>query len=232
MFIHTIIYYEILRSTADEIAEHSILTNMNKELEKLVRIMVHGKTLKTVRIIEAFRIMDRKDFVPNEYEKESYNDYPLPIGYEQTISQPSTVAFMLELLNPRMGERILDVGSGSGWTTALIAHLVGNTGAVWGVEKIPELVIFGKENISTYNFSHAHIEQAGEKLGLSQHAPFDKILVSAESDKIPDELMAQLKIGGVMVIPVKDTVYKIIKISEKEKRIEKFEGFIFVPLKY
>lgn len=205
---------------------------MNEELERLVRIMIQKKVLKTSEIIESFKAIDRKDFVLEEYEKEAYGDYPLPIGYEQTISQPSTVAFMLELLNPHMGERILDVGSGSGWTTALIANIVGNTGAVWGVERIPELVAFGIENIKKCNVLSTRIEQAGNELGLPQHAPFDKILVSAESNEIPDELMAQLKIGGTMVIPVKDTVYKITKTSEKDRNIEKFEGFIFVPLKY
>lgn len=170
--------------------------------------------------------VDRKDFVLKEYESEAYEDYPLPIGFGQTISQPSTVFFMLKLLNPKKGEKILDVGSGSGWTTALLAEAVGEKGKVFGIEKIPELVEFGKNNISKYNFNNVQILEAGKELGLSKEAPFDKILVSASAKEIPQELMDQLKDKGIMVIPVGNDILKI----QKKGKIEKYEGFVFVPL--
>lgn len=188
------------------------------------------KILKTKRIIEAFQKVDRKDFVLPEYYDEAYGDYPLPIRSGQTISQPTTVAIMLEMLNPKKGDQILDLGSGSGWTTALLAYIVGPEGKVWGVEIIPELVTFGQSNLSKYSFPWARILLAGKKLGLSKEAPFSKILVSASAKELPDELVSQLKNGGTMVIPVLDTLYKVHKLSDGKVKIQSLPGFSFVPL--
>ena len=201
---------------------------MNKDA--LIEKLIADKMLKSEEIIEAFRRIDRADFVPEEYGDEAYGDYPLPIGRGQTISQPSTVAFMLELLRPVEGDRILDVGSGSGWTTALLAQIVGSKGRVWGLELLPELAKFGSENLAKYDFSNAKIQQAGEIVGLPGEAPFDKILVSAAGQEIPKELINQLKVGGRMVIPVQNSVWKIDKISKAKVDKQEFPGFVFVPL--
>lgn len=174
--------------------------------------------------------INRKDFVLKEYEKEAYYDYPLPIGYGQTISQPSTVYFMLKLLNPKKGEKILDLGSGSGWTTALLANAVGEKGSVFGVEKISELVLMGRKNTAKYNFNNVKIFKAKKIIGLKKESPFDKILVSASAKEIPQELIKQLKIKGIMVIPVENDILRIEKISENDIKIEKYNGFVFVPL--
>lgn len=179
---------------------------------------------RTPRIIEAFRAIDRKDFVATEYWDEAYADHPLPIGHGQTISQPYTVAYMLELLRPERGDRVLDVGSGSGWTTALLANIVGPDGRVWGTEIIPELVEFGRANLIKYNFKNATIERAAG-LGLPEHAPYDKILVSASADELPGEFMNQLAPDGTMVIPIKTSVWKITHTEREEH-----PGFAFVPL--
>ena len=159
-----------------------------------------------------------------EYSDEAYGDYPLPIGHGQTISQPYTVAYMLELLQPERGDRVLDVGSGSGWTAALLASIVGPDGRVWGTEIIPELVEFGRANLAKYNFKNATIERAAG-LGLPEHAPYDKILVSAAADDVPDSLLDQLAPGGIMVIPIKTSVWKITHTEREEH-----PGFAFVPL--
>jgi protein-L-isoaspartate(D-aspartate) O-methyltransferase len=188
------------------------------------------KILKTKQIIEAFQKVDRKDFVLPEYYDEAYGDYPLPIGFGQTISQPTTVAIMLEFLSPKKNEKILDVGSGSGWTTALLAHIVGTEGKVRGVEIIPELVIFGRHNLSKYGFPWARILPAGKEIGLPEEAPFDKIMVSASAKELPDKLVSQLKKGGTMVIPVLDTLYKVRKLSDGKLKIQSLPGFSFVPL--
>lgn len=188
------------------------------------------KVLWSRELKDAFYAIDRKDFVPKEYSNEAYEDYPLPIGYGQTISQPTTVAFMLELLAPKKREKILDIGTGSGWTTALLSHIVGSEGEVFGVEIIPELVELGRKNIEKYNFKHTKILLAdSEKIGYSIEAPFDKILVSASAESMPEELIEQLKDGGIMVIPIKDSVWQIKKIGNKIN-IKKFIGFTFVPL--
>jgi len=104
---------------------------------------VSNKTLQTPALIEAFQHVDRRDFVAPDYVDQAYLDRPLPIGHAQTISQPTTVAMMLELLQPQAGQEILDIGSGSGWTTALLGHVVGKDGSVLGLELLPKLVGFG-----------------------------------------------------------------------------------------
>lgn len=195
-------------------------------IKELIRIGV----LRTPSIIVAFEHVDRKDFVPLERRVFSYQDDALAIGYGQTISQPLTVVFMLELLAPQKGEKILDLGSGSGWTTALLADVVGPSGMVAGVERIPELVTFGKENLAKYNYGQAKIAKAGDELGFSEEAPFDRILVSAAAAKLPRPLVDQLKVGGVMVIPVGNAIQKVTKLSGEEVAIETYEGFEFVPL--
>ncbi|MFA6338868.1 MAG: protein-L-isoaspartate O-methyltransferase [Candidatus Paceibacterota bacterium] len=189
-----------------------------------------SKVFENQLIEEAFTKIDRADFVPEDYNIEAYEDYPLPIGYDQTISQPTTTAFMLELLDPKPGEKILDVGSGSGFTTALLAQIVGKKGEVWGVEIIPELVEISKQSIVKYNLPQAHIELT-KKMGRAEKAPFDKILVSASAKELPGELINQLKVGGIMVIPVEETIYKIKKTEKGFEEEKDFPGFLFVPLR-
>jgi protein-L-isoaspartate(D-aspartate) O-methyltransferase len=126
----------------------------------------------------------------------------------------------------------LDIGSGSGWTTALLCYIVGNKGSVTGVERVDTLVEQGRKNLSKFHFnSHCHIEKAGDKLGLPGQQ-FDRILVSASADETPEELFLQLKIGGILVIPIRESIFKFTKVSETEIDEEEFYGFVFVPLIY
>ncbi len=199
-------------------------------MEDLIRELKQLGVLRSKIIIEAFQKVDRKDFVTLEYIEFVYENEPLPIGHGQTISQPYTVAFMLELLESREGQKILDVGSGSGWTTALLAHIVGPKGRVYGTELIPELVDFGKRNLANYHFPKASIEQAGDVVGLPQKAPFDRILVSAAATTLPQELVGQLAPDGILIIPVGNDIIKVKKTSGKDIKKETFPGFIFVPL--
>lgn len=203
---------------------------MQTKYEKLINTLIERDVLETDLIINAFREIDRKDFILREYDSEAYEDYALPIGHKQTISQPFTVAFMFELLKPQVGEKILDIGSGSGWTTALLSHIVGKGGNVWGVEIVPELVDLGKSNLKKYHFSYAHIVQATDELGLPQHGPYDRILVSAAGIEVPEKIVKQLKVGGVLVIPVENAIWKVKSTSKGNVEIEKYEGFSFVPL--
>lgn len=194
--------------------------------------------LKTEKIISAFRHIRHKDFVLEEYKMGADINSPLPIGFGQTISQPLTVAFMIELLYPQSGNKILDIGSGSGWTTALLAEIVGEKGRVYGMEIIKELEEFSKKNISKYNFIKKGIVKLVNKdgyEGLPEYAPFDRIIVSAASKKIPQKLINQLKVGGRMVLPIglknnlQDiTLIKKNSITNLEKKI--YPGFVFVPL--
>ena len=122
-------------------------------MENLIQQLIRNGTLHSEDIISAFRKTDRIDFVPEESKTVAHDDVPIHIGYQQTISQPSTVAFMLELLGVLHGEKVLDIGSGSGWTTALLAQIVGERGEVTGLERVEELVEFGKNNITKYKIN-------------------------------------------------------------------------------
>jgi protein-L-isoaspartate(D-aspartate) O-methyltransferase len=198
--------------------------------DELVNCLVSARTLSKPSIIAAFQVVDRKCFVWPDMSSLAYADYPLDIGYKATISQPTTVAFMLEKLVPKAGDKILDIGSGSGWTTALLAYIVGEKGAVHGVEIVPELVEFGSNNLKKYPFSHATIVQAGQKLGLERKAPFDKILVSASTGQLPEEIITQLAVDGTLVIPIREDIWQVHKISATQHSISKYPGFLFVPL--
>lgn len=201
-------------------------------LEKLVNSMIFSGMLKTPHIIDAFTAIDRRYFIPVEYADFTYIDAPLGIGNAQTISQPSTVAFMLEQLDVHKGHKVLDIGSGSGWTTALLCHIVGEEGSVLGLERIDALVEQGRENLARFNSDgRCRIQKAKKVLGMPGEQ-YDRILVSASADEIPQELFSQLNIGGILVIPVQESIFKFEKIAPDEIKEEEFYGFSFVPLVY
>lgn len=199
-------------------------------LTSLVDHLKNTGVLRTKIIIEAFLAIDRKDFVPSNLEKCSYEDNALSIGFGQTISQPYTVAFMLELLGVRRGDWVLDVGSGSGYATALLAAIAGPQGYVYGVEIIPELVALGQKNLAKYSVKHADIRLSGNTLGLPAEVPFDRILVSASARELPKALIDQLKTGGIMVASIHNEIWKIEKSPDGKLIIEKHPGFAFVSL--
>jgi len=203
-----------------------------QSMQELIDSMILKGMLNTPHMIDAFKEIDRKYFVPESFEEHIYVDAPLPIGNNQTISQPSTVAFMLEKLEPRRGDKVLDIGSGSGWTTSLLCHIVGEKGSVTGLERMDALVEQGKKNLSQFQFGdHCRIQRAGEKLGLPGEQ-FDRILVSASAEQVPEELFSQLNVGGILVIPVGNSIFKFKKISDTSIDREEFYGFVFVPLIY
>lgn len=203
---------------------------MTKEL--LIANLISQGILKTPSIIKAFEMVDRADFVLPEYRNMAYEDHPLPIGFGQTISQPLTVALMLEWLAPKTGEKILDIGCGSGWTTALLASIVGEKGRVIGIERIPELAEFAAQNLSKNLLLQrtSTLVQKDATDGYEKESPFDRILASASAGEIPQAWKEQLKIGGRIVAPVKDSVVVIDKLSRDEHQTTEHYGFAFVPL--
>lgn len=200
--------------------------------ESLIKSLISDGYLKTPRIIDAFRVIDRVNFVLPRYRHEAYGNYPLPLKDGQTISQPLTVAFMLEVLEPKEGEKILDIGSGSGWTTALLAKIVGRKGQVIGIERIPSLCEFGQKNLGKYfDESRAKIICGDGTRGYAEEAPYDKILVGAAASKdIPQAWKDQLKTGGRIVVPLDNSVWLFIKKGKNEWERKEFPGFVFVPL--
>ncbi len=231
------------------LGDKKYITSFMKKLtkENLIKKLIADGYLKTPAIIEAFNAIDRKDFVRaapvngaslaplgrEENINEAYGNYPLAIGFEQTISQPLTVAFMLELLEPKTGEKILDVGAGSGWQTAMLAKIVGEQGKIFAVERIPELKKFAEENISKYEFIEKGIvkilEGDGSK-GLTEEAPYDKIIAAATAEEIPQAWKDQLKMGGRIVAPVGQSIIVLNKTGQNQFTQKQYFGFNFVPL--
>lgn len=184
------------------------------------------------RIAAAFEAMPRVNFLPPAVRSHAGMDAPLPIGHGVTNSQPWTVAYMLRRLAVPPGARVLDVGSGSGWTTALLAHLTGPTGSVVGVEVIPELVEFGRRNVAAFDLPWARIEPAESGvLGLPDAGPFDRILVSADPGAIPVQLERQLAVGGRMVLPASGVMWTVTRDDTGWQRVpDPDHRFSFVPL--
>ncbi len=179
----------------------------------------------------AFDAVPRELFLPAALRSRAHMDHPLPLGHGQTNSQPSTVLAMLELLDVRPGHRVLDVGAGSGWTTALLAHLVGPGGRVVGVERIAHLALGARIALADAGAGpQASVRVATPGvLGAPDQAPFDRILVSAEADRVPPALVRQLGPGGIMVIPT-DTFMTRVSRSPDGVRITRHGRYSFVPL--
>lgn len=196
-------------------------------------------TTTLARVKAAFAAVPRPGFLPDARRDEAGHDLPLPIGHGQTNSQPTTVSNMLVLLDVPPGAHVLDVGSGSGWTTALLAHLAGPAGTVLGLEIVPELRDMGAGNLALAtdatpqadDFAPADIRLADpDVLGSPADGPFDRILVSAEPHTLPPQLVEQLAPGGVMVIPVAGVMLRVARDETGDVRTTRHGYYRFVPL--
>ncbi len=182
------------------------------------------------RVAAAMEAVPRSSFLPRAQVPYASRDAPLPIGHGQTNSQPTTVRHMLELLEVREGDRVLDVGAGSGWTTALVGWLTGPRGSVTGVERVPELVTAGAANVAAAGMPWACVVAADPGvLGKPSGAPYDRILVSAAPERLPDELLAQVAPAGVMVIPVAGRMLRV-DATPQGPVVQEQGWYRFVPL--
>jgi len=172
----------------------------------------------------------RENFLPPDVRHLADADHPVMIGWNATNSQPSTVARMLALLDVQPGDRVLDVGSGSGWTTAILSTLAGEEGTVIGVELVPQLVSYGRERLAETE-ARAEIREAiPGTLGLPEEAPFDRILVSAQASTVPTQLEAQLAEGGRLVVPIAGLMTVVDMREGAPHRREDAGIYSFVPL--
>ncbi len=182
-----------------------------------------------LRLSAAFQSAPRAFFLPADQKRFAQVDAPLPIGFGVTNSQPTTVANMLSLLEVRGGQKVLDVGSGSGWTSALLSELVGQEGEVLAVERVPELVTRSSQILE--DWSNVRVFEATPGVfGLPDQGPFDRILVSAMAEELPGGLVDQLAPGGLMVIPVASRMLRVEKKSSGQVSVTSHGLYSFVPL--
>jgi len=184
-------------------------------------------------VLDAMRAVPRHLFVPEGSQDHAYGDYPLPIGYGQTISQPYIVALMTELLALKEGDKVLEIGTGSGYQAAILAEIPGIE--VYTIEIIPELAESAHERLESLGYTSLHCQQGDGYYGWPEHAPFDAIIVTAAPDHLPPLLLDQLANGGQMVIPVGppggyQTLWKFVKSDDGELKALNMGGVAFVPL--
>ena len=182
-------------------------------------------------ILEGFSKVKRENFISKDLREFAYNDISLPIGKNQTISQPYTISIMLSLAELKKGENVLEIGSGCGYVLALLSEIVGKKGKVFGVEIIKELFELSKGNLKEYD--NVEVYNKNGFFGLKEKAGFDKILISAAIEKIPELLISQLKNNGFIVSPIgnqyEQSIISFKKIKNELKIKKQIPGFVFVP---
>lgn len=185
----------------------------------MIESQIAARGITNPATLAAMRGVPRHEFVPPDLRDEAYGDHPLPIGHGQTISQPYIVAFMTDAIRPQAGERILEIGSGSGYQAAILAH----SGAeVFTIEIIAPLAEMARQNLERLGIRNVHIRHGDGYRGWPEHAPFDAIVVTCAPDNIPPELVAQLRDGGRMIIPVSSGLHQeLILLRKHGNAIEK-----------
>lgn len=183
------------------------------------------------KVLNAIKKIKRELFVPKKYKDQAYENHPLPIKKNQTISQPYTVAFMLQALDLKKQDKVLEIGTGSGYNSALIQGITKTT--VYTIEIIKDLVIFSKSNLKKAKIKKVKVYHHDGSKGFPKFKPYDKIIITAACPELPKNLIKQLKDKGILVAPIgsrySQQLYKITKNKDKIK-IENLGNFIFVPL--
>lgn len=213
-----------------------------EERRRLVEFLRSSGYIRSERVGRAMLRVPREEFVPENLRSLAYIDRPLPIGWDQTISAPSIVAYMTELLDARVGDKVLEVGTGSGYQAAVLAEVVAPSdeprekwGHVYSIERIPELAEFARRNLERTGYADRVTVIVGDgSKGYEPEAPYDRIIVTAAAPKVPEPLVEQLKPGGRLVIPVGPRFAQELVVVEKdpsgEVRVRRDLEVIFVPL--
>ncbi len=204
--------------------------SFDEERERMVERQLKARGLADPRLLAAFRKVPRHAFVPAELQRDAYADHPLPIGSGQTISQPYMTALMISLLRLQGHERVLEIGSGSGYQTAILAELALE---VYSVERLPELLSGVKRKVEALGYLNVHLTPGNGSMGWPEHAPYDAILVSAAAPELPRPLVEQLNDPGRMAVPIGPVSGQMLTEVEKRQgslRQTGVAGCVFVPL--
>jgi protein-L-isoaspartate(D-aspartate) O-methyltransferase len=201
-----------------------------RQREEMVRAQIAERGIHDPRVLEAMQNVPRHEFVPETFRQDAYQDHPLPIGEGQTISQPYIVAAMLEHIALQATDRVLEIGTGSGYVTALLSLL---SAEVYSVERHAQLAVSAENTLHRLEYRNVKIRVGDGSQGWAEYAPFDAILVSAATPEMPPALFAQLREGGRMMLPVGPASSQELQLIRKvsgEPKVKIFEGCRFVPL--
>jgi protein-L-isoaspartate(D-aspartate) O-methyltransferase len=197
---------------------------------RMVNEQLRSRGIRDERLLAAMAGVPREEFIPGEDEGNAYGDYPLPIGAGQTISQPYIVAAMVDALAVGADDRVLEVGTGTGYQAAILGELAAE---VWTIERHAELANRAREILLRLGYANVHVVHGDGSLGLPEHAPFDKMLVAAAAPRIPDALVAQLVEGGLLVVPVGSRSEQQVRVVRKlgeDRIVTLLDPCRFVPL--
>ena len=198
--------------------------------KKMIRAQISDRGIKDEKVLQALENIDRADFVPEEMKHHAYEDRPLPIGFDQTISQPYVVAYMAEVLQLKQNDKVLEIGSGSGYNAAVLSQIAKE---VYSVEIVEWLAKLAEQNLKAANVKNVHVKHGDGYHGWEEEMPFDAIILTAAPKVIPQPLLEQLKIGGKLLAPVGSYSQKLIlkeRISETEYKETELLPVTFVPM--
>ena len=202
-------------------------------LNDLINYLKNSRFLNDKKVEDAFRNIPRHEFIPSSELDYAYNNEPLQIMKNQTISQPGVVSRMTEWLDVRKGQKILEIGTGSGWQTAILSYLVGE-GTIYSVERHTQLVKFAQENLKKLDIDNVHVILGDGSIGYAKKSPYDRIIITAACTEIPLPLIEQLKEGGLIIAPVGDSSQSLILLQKTINGIVEIKNeshYVFVPLR-
>ena len=208
--------------------------SINKRSEKMYEKMrlsmvedqIERRGVNNENVLEAMREVPRHEFVPDHLKKYAYSDEPLPIGEDQTISQPYIVAYMTEYLQLGGGDKVLEIGTGSGYQAAVLAEIVDT---VYTIEIVEVLAKQAEKTLERLGYENVLVKRGDGYAGWPEHAPYDAIIITAAPTKIPQPLLEQLKIGGIMILPLGDYSQELVLI---EKNLKGFEQKTLLPVRF
>lgn len=203
---------------------------LEEQRARMVEEQLRSRGIRDPRVLAAMRKVPREEFIFDEDVREAYGDHPLPIGAGQTVSQPYIVAAMVEALHLRPTDRVLEVGTGTGYEAAILGELAGE---VWTIERHEQLANEAREIVARLGYANVHVVYGDGSRGLAEQAPFDKILVAAAAPRVPESLVAQLVDGGKLVVPVgtrTEQQVHIVRKAGKETVVTTHDLCRFVPL--